>query len=433
MNFSNNNNNNESNNDDISESLDQQLLNSMVKKSKKNFNIYDKVVYREITNLSKKQERDLLHYSNLRMPSLLKQKKEFKHWKNYNKIFASYWLNNDIVLAGTKDNKLLAWNTEKDSCFNITLPDYESNNKSNHNCGIHSITTNGYLKTQLATGSRNPCDFVIYDLLTLKPMLLLEGHKDWIFGAEYISENIIVTASRDKTIKLWSTNFKQSQPISFDSYDYVDTFEHKSIFEANGGEIKKPLFSRQEHKEKVRDICFNSSNNDILTLSADTTVKIWDVNNFDVKSSVELLHEKELVCLAINEDLQIAAIGSLRHTQLIDLRSSTIIKSVPNMEQYGVRSVCFKENIMSIGSGKGYLSFYDISAENWIPVTEESNHILPQPSWIKKYQNEFQLPDNLIASAIYTHNWDPSGNKLFVGGGPLLSGIKGCYGSIYVY
>jgi hypothetical protein len=32
----------------------------------------------------------------------------------------------------------------------------------------------------------------------------------------------------------------------------------------------------------------------------------------------------------------------------------------------------------------------------------------------------------VIRDTVYTHAWDPSGTRLFMGGGPLAVGLSGC-------
>lgn len=69
---------------------------------------------------------------------------------NINKIFTSLWINDRIILTGTKDNKLLAWDTNSNpwGCQSINLPD--GSDSLIAGCGIHSISMNSS-KTFLGT------------------------------------------------------------------------------------------------------------------------------------------------------------------------------------------------------------------------------------------------------------------------------------------
>ncbi len=39
--------------------------------------------------------------------------------------------------------------------------------------------------------------------------------------------------------------------------------------------------------------------------------------------------------------------------------------------------------------------------------------------------------DYMQHCAVYCQDWDPSGKRLIVGGGPLAIGLQGCYGALW--
>jgi len=121
----------------------------------------------------------------------------------FDKIFASVWLHNDTVITGTKNNKLAAWNVYTEKFVTITLPQGQSKVPTD-NCGIHCICVNES-QTLLATGGFNPSEIAIFSLPSLLPLYTLEGHTDWLFGAAFIDDNILVSGSRDCTCNISSS------------------------------------------------------------------------------------------------------------------------------------------------------------------------------------------------------------------------------------
>jgi len=52
--------------------------------------------------------------------------------------------------------------------------------------------------------------------------------------------------------------------------------------------------------------------------------------------------------------------------------------------------------------------------------------------WLKRdniYEEFFQ--NHVMQHAVYTHAYDPTGTKLFVGGGPRYSGLTGSYAAVW--
>lgn len=64
---------------------------------------------------------------------------------------------------------------------------------------------------------------------------------------------------------------------------------------------KGPFRRRSSHTNKVRDLKYNPRTRELATLSADTSVKIWDTNHLQPVSSVFLSRECETVCIGMTE------------------------------------------------------------------------------------------------------------------------------------
>ena len=70
--------------------------------------------------------------------------------------------------------------------------------------------------------------------------------------------------------------------------------------------------------------------------------------------------DKELVCMAMRPDL--LAIGCNSHIMFLDPRLprmlTRVVESLDGSQ--GVRSLCFQDELVSCGSGRGHLFFYDL-------------------------------------------------------------------------
>ena len=164
--------------------------------------------------------------------------------------------------------------------------------------------------------------------------------------------------------------------------------------------------------------------------------------------SKRLPHTLENVCLSTDEECQMYAVGSKvirketmtgmftdllkAHTDLLDSRTLQSVRKIPSRNAgCGIRSVSFKGNILTIGTGVGLMLFWDLRACKFLESTMNSNRAVQLKAsrgWVQRddtfmdaFQNQKYLP------AIYTHCYDTSGTRLFAAGGPLQCGLKGNY------
>ena len=63
------------------------------------------------------------------------------------------------------------------------------------NCGIHAIAVNPS-GTRMVTGASNPNDAAVFTLPELLPTAMCVGHSDWVFGLDWITDNIFASGSR---------------------------------------------------------------------------------------------------------------------------------------------------------------------------------------------------------------------------------------------
>jgi WD repeat-containing protein 40A len=127
--------------------------------------------------------------------------------------------------------------------------------------------------------------------------------------------------------------------------------------------------------------------------------------------------------MAIENEMDIIAIGSQSYITIIDPRSSSIVTKIPSQDSdWGVRSLSFNGNIISIGGGQGHLSFFNIKAGKYLElVHNQKNWYSSSKGWLHRDDSYYTYFNGMdIPNAIHTHSYSPSKTKIFAGGGPLM-------------
>jgi len=326
------------------------------------------------------------------------------------KVFASSWLDPSTAVLGTKDNKLLCWNVSKNQYKPIPMPDLGSPVPPD-SCGIHDIDISPS-KRFLATGGKSPLDTVVFSVDSLFPVCLFKGHEDWVFGAKFLEDDCLISVSRDSTVSLF-----------------------KVVEGSPGGTVPivGPTITRREHQTKVRALQYHRSKKQIATMSVDSAIKIWDRENLDVIASKSFPDLAEMVCLAIDDTNDLLAVGFQQGVCLIDMRDSSHVMTISLEEGHrgtGVRSIDFYHHLTSIGGGSGRLSFFDLRNRCFVEMNDEKHYMTATEGWVDRSESPTILPDT-VHHAIYTHKFDPLGDRLLVAGGPIMLGVKGCYASLW--
>lgn len=122
----------------------------------------------------------------------------------FDKMFASAWLDHEHVLVGTKDNQLVRWNTNSGDYSPVPALGPGPPPELPH-CGQHNVDLSPS-RSLVATGGADPRNCGIYGCAggRLAPLACLQGHRDWLFGCAWIDDFLVLSASRDHTVKLWS-------------------------------------------------------------------------------------------------------------------------------------------------------------------------------------------------------------------------------------
>lgn len=372
-------------------------------------------------------------------------------------IFAASWVDRDRVVAGTKCGTLLEIDTARRAWKRIERPAVEPPQEvaealptraTVDDCGIHAVRTNPGASL-LAAGGRNPCDFAVLELPTYRHLQELVGHSDWVFACDWLTDTQLLTASRDKTVKVWDLAKRVATP--------------------NAGE--ECVATMAAHTAKVRDAKYSPQTGKVASLGTDGKLLLWDPHGAcRVEHEVPLQHTTELICLCM--DAHLVCAGSLSHLSLLDYRTRRQILHVTSMNPgLGIRSLSLRDGVMTVGGGAGTISFFDLRQQRFINVAPPGDQDpsrnrglaadvdrCPRPAgacnlklgkgrvhggrlpgmggptpWAAQY---FAVPPVLPAGqdakhACYTHSWAPCNTKMFVAGGPLQFLLSGTYASLW--
>ncbi|KAJ7384611.1 DDB1- and CUL4-associated factor 12 [Desmophyllum pertusum] len=362
------------------------------------------------------------------IPTLLKEREI--SLRKTDKVFASQWLDEKKVVCGTKSNELIVLGMLSDWSFSI--PVLEGSPRSQIpecNCGIHSIEISP-ARTLLATSGQNPNNMAVYRLPTFDPVCVGEGHSDWIFSVEWIDDFHLATGSRDGSIALWCVQ------------DPANVSEDSSQFQLC---IKSPankLYSTLPQvygKDKIRDLVYEKNTQTLISLSARGFVHLWDMNTCQERSTFPMKYPVETVCLSLEKDNKLFAVGSQSHVSFYDPRSGAPVGYIGSPDPgAGVRSLTFRDLLLSVGTGFGSLFFFDMRAYEFLGHADSDAMICFRSGkgWLREEPQD-PLEEYMIAhavcrsNAIYTHCYDPTGTKLFAAGGPLSLAYYGNYAALW--
>jgi len=310
------------------------------------------------------------------------------------------------------------------------------------NSGIYDIALN-QSKTLLAANDSVSNVAVVYDMPSFTPKLLLEHHKDAIFSMAYLNENVLATGSRDTSIAIWNFNVdatrRRLRPNRSQDFQNVD--------------LVKPVCTLETFS-KVRVIKENKRRGEFASLQVAGQVKLWSATTLQLQRSVQLEKVEEPVAMALDDRHGLYAVGDVNNLSLIDPRMSNgLVKSFESLDEgWGVRSLAFNKEVLTVGGGYGKISFYDLRAQNFVVLPIERTErvslgvgrgmsALPSDQtqvletgfgWLKHDHVLLEgFADHDIRHAVYTLQYDCTGTKMLTGGGPLQLGLTGSYAAVW--
>lgn len=357
------------------------------------------------------------------------------------KIFCSEWLNGRLVVFGTKCNRLMILDTKTKKLLEL---DNLRSTSATHPplddlCGIHGIAVNPS-RTRLATGASNPNDTAVFELPSLEPLCVGEAtHEDWIFDVKWLDDEHYVSGGRDTRIALWHANESRRK----------EYHGNRGFVRGPRNESLLPLYFHMDAKtcvssqgNKVRALAVDHQRDALLSLSLSARVQIWDTPTFRLTREHILESETENVCIASHDRMRVTGVGSKSLVTILDSANLTPIRTIHAIKNNcGVRSVSFRDHLLTIGTGQSNVLFVDTRMYRYIevepqfismmvepPSLRNKSYLQCSPGWMTPTDQNFIDDFN---PAVYTHCYDPTGLKLFTAGGPLPASLKGGYAALW--
>lgn len=310
---------------------------------------------------------------------------------------------------------------------------------------------------------------------------------DKIFCSEWLSDEVIVFATKDQKVFLFnSTNKKISLIKKYELEPNRETGGIKTMhinpytnYLALSSNSKIQVFNDIPREYKVLSGHTNwisniewISHNNLITSSKDESVRLWNVeensnkkiykydNNYcrdfernenklmclspngiikfiDInkqKQSRELQNNEREQCVVVkyNKEKNLLSIGSSNGINFLDCRQRKFVLNV-STEGNGIRSIeWYNNNILSFGTGNNQLSFFDMRYNELLKIGENKEKSYKiNIGYIKRNESlinlEYNIDDieSLFDFSIFTHKYNPMKNKIFVGGGSTFCEIFG--------
>ena len=183
------------------------------------------------------------------------------------------------------------------------------------------------------------------------PQVELKGHADWINALAYSNDGkILVSSSRDRTMRVWNVESKKETHILKGSSESIRglTILGGKAFSTNGkwnkekkvweGEIKiwdiaggKETGSIKGHAETIESVTASKDGKFLATSSEDQTAKIWDASGKELQTLKG--HAKAVHSIALTAD---GAVKSTMTSGCAGSASSSVLAisiPVPTMPQ----------------------------------------------------------------------------------------------------
>lgn len=370
------------------------------------------------------------------------------------KVFSCGWLpcvesQNDMqryVLAGTKNHKLLLIDSAQLRMNVFSPPSIPSiasfDDNVSYPCrgGIRVVLFhpgNGKVVTSGASSNQ----LLLWDASSFlssstcpKVLAGFSEHSDWIFAADWLSEDIFATAGRDGKVYAWNLGLHES--VVENIRTEKDPFHEKEEFRRYKSISKLVDHGTERRIREIKNDSFHKQFG-ILSLSneEDGEFQVWDIEQKKPISSVSLSSSRDAVTLAYSPENNVYFVGSHVRMYMVDPRAGRIQKALyftSNLHASHIRSLIVRYHILTIGFGTGRLFFYDLRKDSESLVRNGHRGLRLGRGWVRQDNQTDSPGPHLIEDynpAVYCMSYTEDGHNLFVGGGPLQLNLYGSYAS----
>jgi WD40 repeat protein len=289
---------------------------------------------------------------------------------------------------------------------------------------------------KVAVGAAQPWDVAILDARTLGGQALCAGHSDVVFALEWLNDDIIVTGSRDRMLKVWDTR---------------GAWHH-------GGAalpVLSPAATLGGHVRRVRALSYMTGPRQLASLSVDGVVCLWDAASglTAAGKGIQLpgIVSEDTCCLVsagpspnsphVASHPHMLLAGGLE-LYMMDVRcrdtEHSVLTAPAHDSRQGIRSLSLRDHLLTVGAADGSLSFMDMRARRYMAVRDalpgmttammrETLRVGPG----RRRSGNVPHGHMELSQAVFCHAWDPTHRRLATAGGPILTGMAGCYAAVW--
>lgn len=286
---------------------------------------------------------------------------------------------------------------------------------------MESLSLFGTLKaSENAVNSRYENDFELFIFLEAisDRFVVLEGFNEFVYDADWLDERTFVAVGQKSEYSVWR--------LSLNALEKGFANPVACRKEASGDDFRcvrslNPLSKFMAVTLGAHFIVFDSH----------SLIPIYSFHSDDWRQSRCCEWSKEHSACLVGNNNSIASFDP-REQRMQFLNSFT--------EHRSVRSISADGHRITFTTSSGKVAFMDFRMPGLLPTSRNVSVSTTPKTWLHRSKNYYQVLDgysnptefftaefsNLtIEQALFTHAYDSSGMRLFVGGGPSLQGIEG--------
>lgn len=192
-------------------------------------------------------------------------------------------------------------------------------------------------------------------VLPTKPLHTLQAHMQEATAVRYDSTgtDLVATGSADSTVKIWDTNTGQQRAIlrGASGHPMLGLDIGRGLVVGCGSDktcrvwnlrTQRMIHQLVGHAHKITCARLFHNEKEIVTASADRSLKIWDISRNVYRHGATMRHSSTSNCLDVSSDAQTVVSGHMDGgMRFWDVRSGDRTADIPSVSEGGVTSVHF--------------------------------------------------------------------------------------------